>query len=203
MGKIPGIYKITNISTNDCYVGSSKDIHNRWKQHRYKLNHNKHHSKYLQNAWNKYGEAAFVMEILEQCELDNSALLLREQFYFDSLKPVYNMCPVSGSPLGYKHSNETKEKVSASLKGNKRNLGTKYSDETKCKMREKQIGHFVSEETKEKISKSLKKSVPDEHLDEMLKMRSENKSLREIAERFGYKIGFVRLRIQEIKKNNA
>lgn len=28
--KISGVYKITNIITNDCYIGSSKDVKRRW-----------------------------------------------------------------------------------------------------------------------------------------------------------------------------
>lgn len=35
--KISGVYKITNIVTNDFYIGSSKDVKNRWYQHKYSL----------------------------------------------------------------------------------------------------------------------------------------------------------------------
>jgi group I intron endonuclease len=35
-------------------------------------------------------------------------ILEREQYYLDSLKPQYNILKVAGSPLGTKHSEETK-----------------------------------------------------------------------------------------------
>lgn len=36
-----------------------KNAQIRWKDHLRLLRLNKHHSQYLQNAWNKYGENAF------------------------------------------------------------------------------------------------------------------------------------------------
>jgi len=43
----------------------------------------------LQAAWNKYGEAAFVFSILEECNRDLTEV--REQYYIDMIKPKYNM----------------------------------------------------------------------------------------------------------------
>lgn len=62
---IMGIYKITNSVNGKLYIGSSKDINKRWKKHFSDLKNNKHHSKYLQNAWNKYGEDNFRFEVVE------------------------------------------------------------------------------------------------------------------------------------------
>lgn len=52
------------------------------------------------------------------------------------------------------HTEETKKKMSASLKGNKNCLGRTLSEESKQKIREKHLGKFVSEETKKKISEN-------------------------------------------------
>jgi group I intron endonuclease len=84
-----GIYKIVNIKNNKFYVGSSKNLMNRWKEHSYSLRKNKHINCILQRAWNKYGEQSFNFEIIESC----SPYLLyeREQFYLDLLKPPYNI----------------------------------------------------------------------------------------------------------------
>ena len=61
-----GIYRIFSKETNKSYIGSTwKSFKSRWKQHLSKLNTNKHHSKELQNAINKYGTDSFVCEILE------------------------------------------------------------------------------------------------------------------------------------------
>lgn len=84
-GKICGVYKITNNVNGKFYVGSSKDIKYRWKQHRDKLNDNKHGNTHLQNAWNKYGEDNFKFEIIEECSPEMQ--FEREQFYLNTLSP--------------------------------------------------------------------------------------------------------------------
>lgn len=148
--KISGIYRIVNTVTQTVYIGSSVDIHNRWKQHLYVLRKNAHHSKYLQNAWNKYGQDSFLMEIVEKVEPDKSSLLEKEQYYIDVLKPGYNGCPKAGSRLGSKQSDETRQKISQG------NTGKVVSDETKEKIRRTNTGKKRSDETKQKISDILR-----------------------------------------------
>jgi len=46
-----------------------------------------------------------ILVYLEYCNLEN--LLEREQFYFNKLKPEYNIVKKAGSTLGYKHSEES------------------------------------------------------------------------------------------------
>lgn len=64
-----GIYKITNLVNNKCYIGQSINIHNRWKQHKSALTSNRHHSIKLQNSWNKHGYLNFKFEVIEECEV--------------------------------------------------------------------------------------------------------------------------------------
>jgi group I intron endonuclease len=59
-----GIYTITNLLDGKYYVGSSLDLTKRLISHRTKLKNNNHINKYLQNAWNKYGEANFKFEVV-------------------------------------------------------------------------------------------------------------------------------------------
>jgi group I intron endonuclease len=94
-----GIYKIENKINGKIYIGSSKHIEERFKEHKGLLKNNKHHSKHLQNAWNKYGEENFKFEVLE---LIQNRLLLKskEQEYalkYSSLNPNhgYNIAPIS------------------------------------------------------------------------------------------------------------
>lgn len=68
--KICGIYCIENMINHKKYIGQSIDIYSRWYSHKQKLNTNNHHSQYLQNAWNKYGESSFVFYIAELCDKD-------------------------------------------------------------------------------------------------------------------------------------
>lgn len=66
---ISGIYAIKNKTNNKIYIGSSKSVYYRWKQqHKPELIKNKHYNKYLQNAWNKYGEMEFEFKVIEECK---------------------------------------------------------------------------------------------------------------------------------------
>lgn len=125
------IYKIQNLCNGNIYVGSALNYPQRRKNHLSKLKNHKHHSQYLQNAWNKYGEQNFIFEILEYCIKEN--LIEREQYYIDTLNPKYNICRIAGSRLGMVHSEETKNKISENCKGM---LGKFHSEKTKEKMRE-------------------------------------------------------------------
>lgn len=55
--------------------------------------------------------------------------------------------------IGYKHSDEFREKISASMIGNKNASGAVRSDETKASISRSLKGHVVTEETKEKMRK--------------------------------------------------
>ena len=104
-----GIYEIRNLSTGDCYIGSSINLIQRKNRHFKDLKSNCHHSIILQRSFNKHGEEFFRFNVLEIVE-DKAILLVREQFYLDLLRPKYNICTIAGSPLGVKGSKESCEK---------------------------------------------------------------------------------------------
>ena len=58
----------------------------------------------------KYGYAGFKLEILEFCPVD--VLMVREQYFIDQLQPEYNILKLSGSSLGYKHTEAAKKLIS-------------------------------------------------------------------------------------------
>lgn len=114
--KLSGIYKIqSKIKPYKYYIGSSIDINNRWTEHLKKLRKNKHHSKKLQNHYNKYGESDLCFSFILGCDIED--LIKIEQFFIDLYKPFFNVCPFAGNTLGRFHSEETKEKISKSKKG--------------------------------------------------------------------------------------
>jgi len=87
--KKSGIYQIFCLSTSKSYVGSSVDIVNRWSHHRSHLKNNKHGNKYLQHAWNKYGEDQFIFKILEiVTPVTKENLEAREDFWIDSMNSM-------------------------------------------------------------------------------------------------------------------
>lgn len=98
---ISGIYKIENKTNGKIYIGSSKNIENRWKQHKTLLKVGKHHSRHLQYAWDKYGEDSFSFCILEEV-LQPEELFNREQYWMDKLQSYnpengYNISVVAGA----------------------------------------------------------------------------------------------------------
>lgn len=93
------------------YVGSAVDLTNRF-YHYYSLKGISNSSMSICKALLKYGYTNFQLEILEYCEPSNC--IEREQYYLDLLAPEYNILKTAGSTLGYKHSEETKSKISKS-----------------------------------------------------------------------------------------
>ena len=116
------IYQIRNTINNAVYIGSilKRDPHHRWLRHRTDLRGNCHHSQHLQRAWNKYGEMAFVFEVIERVDGD---VLLREQWHLDNRKNNYlpnlnyNVCWIAGNCEGRRWSSAMRKKLSAAHKG--------------------------------------------------------------------------------------
>lgn len=150
--KKSGIYRIKNIITGDCYVGSANNIERRWKEHQRHLRNNKHCNPIMQRSYNKYGVDAFVYNVLDYC----GNILEREQMFIDTGAFKFNICKVAGNTSGRKLSEEHKAKLYAA------NKGRKFSDETKAKMsaarkgRTPNKGKKTSDETKAKLSAASK-----------------------------------------------
>ena len=86
--KISGIYKITNTVTGDFYIGSSKNVKQRWKEHKCPSKWKRYSNNPLYQDMRKYGLENFVFEILEVVEPDE--LKEKEQWFIETLKPTYN-----------------------------------------------------------------------------------------------------------------
>lgn len=129
--KKSGIYEIINTTNGHRYIGSAVDIRRRWVEHRQDLVAGTHHSKYLQRSWSKNGEVSFHFGIIEECTPED--LLLKEQHWLDMLSPEYNTYRVAGSPLGFRHTPETRARMSVAQIGNQNSLGYKHSDEHRRK----------------------------------------------------------------------
>lgn len=84
------IYEIQNTVTGFRYVGCSKNLKSRWKEHRRSLNSGRHHSQHLQNAWNKYGEVSFVFSIIVEYE-DEITMFLEEKRLIQTGSNLYNV----------------------------------------------------------------------------------------------------------------
>ena len=77
-----GIYKITNLLTEQCYIGQSVNISDRWKQHcKCGLGIDASATNKLYNSMQKDGVWNFTFELLEQCSKEN--LNQKEKFWIE------------------------------------------------------------------------------------------------------------------------
>lgn len=120
-----GVYTITCIPTGRKYVGSSVNVQRRWYCHKNALKKGKHKNVLLQRAWDKYGEDAFIFEILvttapedmldvEQEQLDSGEFFAPNGF--NIMKSVSWITEavrnkMAASHTGKKHSASTREKL--------------------------------------------------------------------------------------------
>lgn len=145
MGNKSGIYCIAHTS-GKMYIGSAINLYRRRYEHRRHLNQGIHCNKKLQRAWNKYGESAFTFSTLLVCSNEN--LLMYEQLCidgYDSVKTGYNISIRAGSQLGFKHSEETKSRMSSRT----------ITEQQRAAISARNSGKKPSLEVREKISLSL------------------------------------------------
>jgi group I intron endonuclease len=153
-----GVYLIRNLINGKVYVGSaSVSLTKRLWTHRRFLLAGTHHNKHLQAAWNKYGEGAFSFSVIQRC-VPRRCVLLEQQwinYYQSYLREYgYNKSPTAGSPLGVRHTEATRAKVSQALKGKPK------SDEHRKNMRKAKGS--LSQDTINKMS-AYAKNRSEEH----------------------------------------
>src|SRR6056297_918320 len=115
-----GVYRITHTESGKVYIGSSASLKHRLYCHKWDLKKSKHHSFLLQRAWDKYGEEAFVFEVIEHCEREE--LPVREQHWIDHYTCAdpangYNRSPTAGTTAGCVKTAKTRARISASKMG--------------------------------------------------------------------------------------
>jgi len=177
------IYKIINTVNGKFYVGSTTNTRERFRVHRNRLRNNKHHSRHLQAAWNKYGESMFVFHVIEDISDDQSLQSAEDVWLIAHVgKPYcYNTSLYSDAPMrgrsGDKHPNfgkplseKMKQTISDGLKAHYAEyehprVGKTHSEEAKAKISAKvqaslangRGGKFIpSAEKRQKMSDALK-----------------------------------------------
>lgn len=208
-----GVYAIINVLDGKKYVGSaSLSIEKRWNDHRRDLRQGKHHSRYLQRAWVKYGESAFQFQILAICDPDRC--VKTEQLWIDCFRAAdpefgYNMSPTAGSTLGTKHRPESIDKMRKAKRGHKQseewvarraasmiNRGTprksvKHTAEHRANNSAAHKGIVFSDEHRSNLSAKARKRYEASRVE----FRGEKRNLKEICEELGMRYRTVWSRI--------
>jgi group I intron endonuclease len=191
MPSVSGIYVILHKKSGKIYLGQAQDIVERFGEHRSALNHNRHHNRHLQFAWNQDGAKAFQFKILERC---NPEQLNEREGHFLKLymgkRLCYNFAEDPTAPFrGRKHTEESKRRISESGKGHiPHNKGQRHSAETRAKMSAAQQNRLPpTEETRRKIGAKHKgKTISDEHrraVSEAAKNRPPRKNSDEVKKK--------------------
>lgn len=86
--RICGVYKIENTITEDFYIGSSRNIKNRWWCHKSPSTWKHLPNSPMYKDMQKYGVRNFKLIIL--CEVEPKQLAIMEQKMIEKLCPTYN-----------------------------------------------------------------------------------------------------------------
>lgn len=112
--KRSGIYGIFNLTTGNFYIGSA--ITNRFYSRFYKHLIKGLGNKQIFTDINQYGLKSFAFVILEYfpeevTKKNNLDLMILETNWIKTYLPSYNILLEAGNSFGYKHSEETKQKM--------------------------------------------------------------------------------------------
>ena len=150
--KLSGIYQI-KLSDDWFYIGSSKNIHKRFVDHRYELSKGVHTNEKMQRVYNKYNN--IEIRILSVCPVEYLTKL--EQWFLDNYKEGITLNIVKMAAGNYMPTSKesTKEKLSAIRKGRV------FSDITRQRISESKMGSknamYGVKQSKETIEKRTQK----------------------------------------------
>ena len=172
MERVSGIYRIVCTTNGNYIYGSSDNVWKRWVIHKSRLRCNRHDNPIAQNTWNKYGEASFRIELIE--EVSPEELLKTEDVYikkYHGTPHCMNIAVDASSPGRGRKMGPRSDEVKLKLR--LANLGKHHSEETKKKIADSHRGKIVSETTRDKLrisnlgkqhSKESKEKMRNNHL---------------------------------------
>jgi group I intron endonuclease len=158
---IYSIYKIVNRVNGKQYIGyTSKIPAQRWNEHIYTSHdpQNPNH-RYIHKAIRKYGPDALTFEVIYQSKERRHTHKVMEPFFikeYDTFGPNgYNLTEGGDGKNGYKLSEDTKKKISNSLKGKT------LSGEAKAKISSAKKGVKFTDQHRANKSATWKITRPD------------------------------------------
>lgn len=144
-----GIYAIKNVLDGCQYIGQTGErFQRRYWHHCWKLRNSCHDNPHLQAAYNKYGEDAFVFEVVEVVQSVDQ--LDEREIRQIALHPnSYNILEGGGGRRGTHMSEHAKQIVGS--KNRQHMTGRRHSDETKKKMSEARRGQTYVRHSKSNV----------------------------------------------------
>lgn len=157
--RAPGVYFLSNLTKTRAYVGSTKNLYRRLKNHSNDLNNNKHYRKELQDDFTIGDEFVITFIQLPTKEEAQAAEQVILQAFFDSGKLYNRARDAYLSGLGKIVTEEERRKTSERSKGNTWGLGRVHTEESRRKMSIGMKGRKFSEEHKLKLSERKVKPI--------------------------------------------
>jgi group I intron endonuclease len=143
------IYEIKHKETGTRYIGYSKNIPHRWREHRRDLRNNKHHSQFLQRSWNKYEEDSFEFTVVESYT-NLSEVRAREKHLIAQNVGGYNVA--SGGTGGNTRAGMTEEQAAAYSKKLSEAQKRRYQDPAE-RLKTNCFANLTEEQRKERLKK--------------------------------------------------
>lgn len=107
------LYQIVHLESGHKYVGQTTRLPiKRWREHLYPLRKGKHHNRYLQSAWNKYGEKAFEFQVVKEF----NSLEELNQAEIEIIKNGSNLYNLAHGGNGFIHLEKSKNAIGESRK---------------------------------------------------------------------------------------
>lgn len=138
-----GIYLI-RCPAGKYYVGHSRQLRQRLREHRRALSKGVHYNNDLQQAWDSCVGVGFEMSVVEYCETGHAA---REEHWINTMRPcgLYNRSPATGQRSGHKWTEEQKAALSARRKADYvkhgyRGFSGEFTEEHLAKLRQSRQG---------------------------------------------------------------
>lgn len=146
------VYSITHAETERQYIGvTSRCVETRWNEHRFEARRQRHGTHFYR-ALRKYGPEAFDFKVEATLPTFDEAKIA-ERILIAMLNPAFNITAGGDGMLGYRHTAESRARMSAARKGKQpTTLGLKASPETRAKMSASATGKPKSAEWRAKIA---------------------------------------------------
>lgn len=145
------VYAIRCSKTEKYYIGQTiSTLDYRWKKHKQRARAGE--NTLLARAIRKHGERSFTVEILATCStqrrLDALERRYIREYRSDKSEFGYNIMPGGRGHKGYRHTEETRRKMSVARRGHR------WSEEVKRKISVAHLGRKFSAQWRRNISRA-------------------------------------------------